>query len=190
MFLNENVWIPIKISLKFIIKGPINNIPALVQIMAWCRSGDKPLSEPMMVRLPTHICVARPQWVKEWVEHPCKVEEIEFKRQHCPKDWYDKKNSINTSFQDNLNDTYCLIYQWQMLSHCLLLHCAILSPGVPHALRYRIILRPRRSSILRDPLPRAARLPLCRLSEAHHGALHHCHVQEISPRTFCVCLLS
>ena len=55
MFLNENVWIPIKVSLKFIPKGPINNISALVQTMAWRRSGDKPLSEPMMVRLPTHI---------------------------------------------------------------------------------------------------------------------------------------
>ena len=62
IFLNENVWIPIKISLKFIPKGPINNIAALVQIMAWRRSGDKPLSEPMMVNLPTHICVTRPQW--------------------------------------------------------------------------------------------------------------------------------
>ena len=60
---NENVWIPIKISPKFVPKGPINNIPALVQIMAWRRPGDKPLSEPMMVRLPTHICVTRPQWV-------------------------------------------------------------------------------------------------------------------------------
>ena len=64
IFLNENVWIPIKISRKFVPKGPINNIPALVQIMAWRRPGDKPLSEPMMVSLPTHICVARPQWVK------------------------------------------------------------------------------------------------------------------------------
>ena len=64
IFLNENVWIPIKISLKFVPKGPINNIPALVQIMAWCRPGNKPLSEPMMVRLPTHICIAWPQWVK------------------------------------------------------------------------------------------------------------------------------
>ena len=64
IFLNENVWIPIKISLKFVPQGPINNIPALVQIMAWRRPGDKPLSEPMMVRLPTHICVTRPQWVK------------------------------------------------------------------------------------------------------------------------------
>ena len=64
IFLNENVGISIKISLKFVHKGQINNIPALVQIMAWCRPGDKPLSEPMVVRLPTHICVTRPQWVK------------------------------------------------------------------------------------------------------------------------------
>ena len=52
IFLNENVWILTRISLKFILKGPINNIPALVQIMAWRWPGDKPLSEPMMVRLP------------------------------------------------------------------------------------------------------------------------------------------
>ena len=63
IFVNENVWIPIKISLKFVPKGPNNNIPALVQIMAWRRPGDKALSEPMMVRLPTHICVTRPRWV-------------------------------------------------------------------------------------------------------------------------------
>ena len=35
IFLNKNVWIWIKISLKFVPQGPINNIPALVQIMAW-----------------------------------------------------------------------------------------------------------------------------------------------------------
>ena len=55
IFLNENVRISIKISLKFVPKGPINNNPALVQIMAWRLPGDKPLSEPMMVRLLTHI---------------------------------------------------------------------------------------------------------------------------------------
>ena len=65
IFLNENVWIPVKISLQFVPKGAINNIPSLVQIMAWRRQGDKPLSEPMMgnsLSL-THICVTRPQWV-------------------------------------------------------------------------------------------------------------------------------
>ena len=50
-FFNENVWIPIKISLKFVPKGTNNYIPALVQIMAWRLPGDKPLSETTMVRL-------------------------------------------------------------------------------------------------------------------------------------------
>ena len=54
MFLNENWWIPIKMSLKFVPTGPINNIPALVQIMAWRRPGDKPLSEPMVVVFTDH----------------------------------------------------------------------------------------------------------------------------------------
>ena len=64
IFLNENVVILIQISLKFVPKGPINNIPALVQMMAWGQPGDKPLSEAMMVSLLTHICVTWPQWVK------------------------------------------------------------------------------------------------------------------------------
>ena len=59
----ENILILIEISLKFVPNAPINNIPALVQIMAWRRPGDKPLSEPMMVNLQTNICVTRPQWV-------------------------------------------------------------------------------------------------------------------------------
>ena len=63
IFLNENVWISLKIPLKFVPMGPINNIPALVQIMAWRRPGDKPLSEPMLVFVPTHISVTQPQWV-------------------------------------------------------------------------------------------------------------------------------
>ena len=65
ILMNENIRISIKISLKFLPKGPINNIQALVQVMAWHRPGDKPLSEPMLVSLLTHIwCVVRPQWVK------------------------------------------------------------------------------------------------------------------------------
>ena len=35
--------------------------------MAWCRPGDKPLSEPMMVRLQMHICITRPKWVKGYI---------------------------------------------------------------------------------------------------------------------------
>ena len=66
IFVNENIWNSLKISLslKLVPNVRINNIPALVRIMAWHRLGDKPLSEPMMVKLSTHICVTRSQWVK------------------------------------------------------------------------------------------------------------------------------
>ena len=47
IFFYENAWISLKTSLKFVPKGPINNIPALVKIVALHRLGDKPLSEPM-----------------------------------------------------------------------------------------------------------------------------------------------
>ena len=71
IFINENVSVLIKISLKFV-PGLINNIPALVQIMAWRRPGDDPLSEP--------ICVTRSQWVKAFyplahAKHGCRVSE-------------------------------------------------------------------------------------------------------------------
>ena len=63
IFLNWYALMLIINSLKFILKCPINNFPALVQIMAWRRPGDKPLSEPMMIILLTHVCVARLQCV-------------------------------------------------------------------------------------------------------------------------------
>ena len=50
IFLNEKLCILIQISLKFVPQGPIDIIPALVEIMAWCRPGDKPLSQPMLTR--------------------------------------------------------------------------------------------------------------------------------------------
>ena len=71
IFMNENARISINISLKFVPTGLINNIPALVQIMAWRRPGDNPLSEPMMFNLLTHICVTRPQWVKKYFIFIC-----------------------------------------------------------------------------------------------------------------------
>ena len=50
IFLNENIWISNKISLKYVPWGLIENMLALVQIMAWRRTGDKPLSEPMLTQ--------------------------------------------------------------------------------------------------------------------------------------------
>ena len=62
IFVNKNIWIASKILLKFVPKGPINNIPSLVQLMAWRRTDDNPLSEPS---LPTYIRVSRPWWLKD-----------------------------------------------------------------------------------------------------------------------------
>ena len=78
---NENVWIWIKISLKFVPKSPISNIPALVQIMAWRRAGDKPLFEPMVFKLPTDIIAKDPEGLdsrsvnpaERWRENPARA---------------------------------------------------------------------------------------------------------------------
>ena len=64
------MWFSIEISLKIIHEDPTNNIPRLVQIVAWRPSGDKPLSKSMMVSLPTHICVTPLQRVNPFrAEH-------------------------------------------------------------------------------------------------------------------------
>ena len=49
IFLNENAEFRFQFSLKFVPKGPIDNKSALVQAMAWRRTGDKPLPEPVLI---------------------------------------------------------------------------------------------------------------------------------------------
>ena len=64
IFLSEIVLISIKISQKFVTRDPKHNNWALVQFIVWHWPCNKPITEPMMVRLLTHICVIWPQWVK------------------------------------------------------------------------------------------------------------------------------
>ena len=59
---NDKLCILIKISLKFVPKGPIDNNQALVQIMAWRQIGDKPLSEPMLTRFTDTYMVPKGRW--------------------------------------------------------------------------------------------------------------------------------
>ena len=61
ILLNEIKLISIKICPKFVPKGLINNILALIHTVDWYRQGDKPLSEPVMISFRTHICVTRPR---------------------------------------------------------------------------------------------------------------------------------
>ena len=52
IFMNEEFCISIRISLKLIVaRGQIDNMPALVQVMAWRRIGDKPIPEPKLNQL-------------------------------------------------------------------------------------------------------------------------------------------
>ena len=74
IFFNESFCILIKFSLKYVRKGSFDNKPTFVQIMAWRQSGDKPLSDPMVISLPTHMCVTRPQWVNGRIGvHACRT---------------------------------------------------------------------------------------------------------------------
>ena len=57
------IFISNKISLKFVLKGPINNIPALGQIMAWRHSDSNPSSEPRVVSLLMHRCITQLQYM-------------------------------------------------------------------------------------------------------------------------------
>ena len=50
IFFNEKDRIQIQISMKYVPGSPIDNTPALVQVMAWCRPGNKPLPGPVMTQ--------------------------------------------------------------------------------------------------------------------------------------------
>ena len=71
IFVNGKVWILIENS----ICSHVSNLFLGVQITLfqhWFRPGDKPLSEPMMISLQTHICVTRPQWINFRMNSLCK----------------------------------------------------------------------------------------------------------------------
>ena len=65
IFLNKNDGVPIQILLKFVPRSSNDKTPALIQIMAGSRIGDKPLSEAMMTRCIDAyiICDTRGRWV-------------------------------------------------------------------------------------------------------------------------------
>ena len=50
ILLNENDRIPFQISLRFVPRSQADNKSALVQVMAWRRTGDKPLPEPLLTQ--------------------------------------------------------------------------------------------------------------------------------------------
>ena len=51
IFVNEIFCVPIQISLTVVPKGPFDNKSVLEQVMAWRRTGNKPLPEPVLTQL-------------------------------------------------------------------------------------------------------------------------------------------
>ena len=61
---NENVWISIKMSLKFIPKGQVDNKSVLFQVMAWCHHATSHYLNQCWPSSLTHICDSPGRWVK------------------------------------------------------------------------------------------------------------------------------
>ena len=90
IFLNENDRIPIQLLLKFVARSPIDNESALVQVMAWRRTGDKPLPEPMMTQLTdAYMWHSRGRWVNaNCLSILCDIYELyTYMSYNCPR-WY------------------------------------------------------------------------------------------------------
>ena len=113
-------------SLFLRVKKKQNNIPSLVQIIAWHRPGDKPLSEPMMVRSLTHICVTQPKWVNNlgfdfvrWKSHCLPLGRISITctnsvlRNHSQ---YQGSFKFRLTFQDLKMKSITLILRFKFLS--------------------------------------------------------------------------
>ena len=65
IFMTEKLCILIRISVKFVSKCLIDNIPTSVLVMAWRLTRDKSLYEPMMTQFLTHICGTRGRCVNQ-----------------------------------------------------------------------------------------------------------------------------
>ena len=99
IFLNDSLWISLKISLMCVPKVRINNISGLVKVMAWRRSSDKPLSEPMMV------------WFTDaYMRHPASVSFImpSSKGGCCPDELV--PNHLSICWNSNL------LFEWRHVS--------------------------------------------------------------------------
>ena len=152
IFFNENVWILIKISLEFAPRGPINNIPSLVQIMAWRRPGNKPLSEPMIVSLLTHICVTRPQWVKLIAGILCIIRQTTIYIYHNGKIFHDPQTGYFA----------CSFFKWQKQN--VASDCEV----TPHTSQWEVLHNHGTPSIFFSFVLKQGHIYKCKIQATHH----------------------
>ena len=85
---NESAWISITISLKFVPKGPIDYKSALVQVVAWHRTGEKPSvtwinADPIHQRI--YTALGGNKITKTWRYFHCGLEHLASLHWNSPK---------------------------------------------------------------------------------------------------------
>ena len=171
IFLNENVWISLNISPKFVPMVRINNFPALVQIMAWRwpGPGDKPLSEPVMVSLVTYICVTRPQWVDQIRESGEQSDTVSVKAENSHDPNFAVANGVVVmTTPESTSGDYAVI---MMTLEIQCLQCA----------KHRYIRRPQIATLSRT----CNDIPVCYLSHfCLKAAVSHNYMFKVRPTFF------
>ena len=122
---NENFWILNKIQLKYVHCGLIDDSPALVQIIAWRRRDDQPLSEPML-----------PQIIDAYMRHSALMSQ---KRQ------INVDPSSEPMLTQSVLAAHCCVNSWKglvIISEYILLICSIMSRSfMNHAKYHHITVR-------------------------------------------------
>ena len=123
IFLNEEVWILIRISLRFVPNGVIDNNQALVYIMAWRRIGDKPFLKQCWPDSLTHIWGTRGRWL--WCVMYLTVVFHKHPYHRCPKNEnhylmqqdhiYHAALSLEIS-SETMSMLCCMSLQWGLIS--------------------------------------------------------------------------
>ena len=97
--MDEKFCILNRILLKFIPKGSIDNMSALVQVMVWCLTGDKPLPKVILISL-TYVCGTRERWVKVMACRMfCENHDLYLCR---PVTIYNHRNNLEWNFNENI----------------------------------------------------------------------------------------
>ena len=112
IFLNENGRTPIQISLIFVPRSWIGNNPVLVEVMAWHRTGDKPL--------PTYICGTR-GIILIWCNLDCIFV-------HHYAIWIEKQRNTSYEYRRNacvLNSCFINCYEMHIMIAKRILHIVI-----------------------------------------------------------------
>ena len=119
IFFNENFWISFVIIQKFIPNSQVDNRAALVQVLACCQTGNKPLPEPMLLRISLSLTlydIDRPQWVN-----------------HLPT-WKEKQISLNILYDFDA-------FMWlEPIGHVTLVAINVTTNLVPYHLVYPLEL--------------------------------------------------